>query len=205
MKKRIGSFLLLLMMVFAFIAPVIATATATEEVYAATTKAQMLAQAKKTKSDTKYVIVFSYSAKRITVYDKNDGYKVVATGQAVGAKSDKRGTVPKQYYLNGNKKYDRNPNNKDHYDSKGRPWYHEYYVCYYNTSKKAGTGYNAIHTVLYAYGSSVRYYNNTAKKIQNADNVFGNHWSAGCTRASNSVAHFIYDHCGKGTGYYIMK
>lgn len=198
MKKRIGSFLLALMMVLAFVAPIAATMIATEETYAVTTDAQMLAQAKKAKTHTKYVIVTSYSAHKTKVYDTAT-YKVVKTFTSCGAKSDNRPMG--QYYLTGKKVYDRNGSKVD-----GKVVFHEYYVC---RISKSGDGDSAsglaIHSILYKKGSSTELYNNTAKKIQNASAPFKNHWSGGCTRLSKSDAKWIYERLGKGTGYYIMK
>lgn len=197
MKKRIGSFLLALMMILAFVAPIAATMIATEETYAATTDAQMLAQAKKAKTHTKYVIVSSYSAHKTKVYDTAT-YKVVKTFTSCGAKDGHTG----QYYLTGKKVYDRDGEKKVN----GKSVFHEYYVVRYS---KSGDGNSAkglaIHSILYKKGSSTELYHNKASEIQDADHPYKNNWSAGCTRLSKSNAKWIYERLGKGTGYYIMK
>ena len=195
-KNRILTFLLIFLMAFAITAPIVATLTA-QSTEAISISEKMLKQAKKTKTNTRYVIVTDFGSGNTKVYDTKDKYHVVASGKSCGAKKQKTG----QFYLTGAKKMDR-----DGSPVNGKVVYHEFYVSVISRDGE-GIGWEnkmAIHTRLYKSGSQKALYNNTAKQIQDSSNPYGHNWSAGCTRTTDAVAKYIYNNCKKGTGYYII-
>ena len=156
--------------------------------------------AKNMETDTQYVIMTSYLFHRTLIYDKENDYKIVKSFKSCGARDKHRG----KYKLS--KKIE--TNNGSVKDKDGNSVYHYYYVYYY---KKLNKHYStaATHSILYngyvGEYQDPKLYHNTKDKIQNRKNPFSHHWSNGCTRLKIEDAKWIYDNCGEGTGYGIIR